>query len=82
MDLEKEIQELKHNLEVQKTVNRLLFTGVIKAIDSLSPKADVFEVLEKIFKGQKEKFNGANPIVDEAFQQVLRIVSKTKSNQE
>ncbi|MBG6246568.1 hypothetical protein CS369_20890 [Candidatus Symbiopectobacterium sp. 'North America'] len=53
MDVENEIKNLKHALEVQKVTNSLLL--IMRTVDVLSPKGHVFEVLKLVAEEQKGK---------------------------
>lgn len=67
MDVENEIKNLKHALEVQKVTNSLLLIMIMRTVYVLSPKGHVFEVLKLVGEVQKGKTPENHPIIDEAF---------------
>lgn len=80
LELEKTVEELKREVEVEKATNSLLFTLIIGAVDVLAANQNGREVLLKTLKSivTPEQVE-AVPVLHEAVKRAEKILLKKKS---
>lgn len=76
-ELEKAVEEIKLELEIQKHASHLVFTMVIETINELSPKHNVREVMMKILNETHREIYASVQGMDETIKRVEKIISKT-----
>ncbi|NIF58956.1 hypothetical protein F3J27_09050 [Enterobacter sp. Ap-916] len=75
LELEKTVEDIKREIEVQKHTNELVFTLIIQSINQLSPKHNVREVMLDVLKEVTPAHLSSAPKVEEAFKRVEKIIS-------
>lgn len=77
LELEKTVEEIKSELEIQKHTCHLVFTMVIETINELSPQHNVREVMTKILNETDRELYATVPGIEETLKRVERIISKS-----
>ena len=77
LELEKTVEEIKRELEIQKHTSHLVFTMVIETINELSPKHNVREVMTKILNETDREIYASVPGIEETLKRVEKIISKS-----
>ncbi|WP_336654241.1 hypothetical protein [Leclercia adecarboxylata] len=77
LELEKTVEEIKRELEIQKHTSQLVFTLIIESINALSPKHNVREVMKEIMKKYDTPHLSSLPSLEETLKRVDHIISKS-----
>lgn len=77
LELEKTVEALKQELEIQSYTNQMVFTLIIQTINEFSPQHNVREVMAGVMKEIRPAHLSSIPVVEEAFKRVEKIISKT-----
>ncbi|HAV1600354.1 TPA: hypothetical protein JG832_001212 [Enterobacter hormaechei subsp. xiangfangensis] len=77
-ELEKAVADLKRELQIEKATNKLVFSLIIEAVNKLSPKQNVREVLMDVLKEVTPPEISSAPDAHEAIKRVEKIIQKTQ----
>mgnify|MGYP000951420119 CR=1 FL=1 len=75
-ELEKAVADLKRELQIEKATNKVVFSMIIEAINNLSPKQNVREVLMDVLKEVTPPEISSAPDAHEAIKRVEKIIQK------
>lgn len=75
-ELEKAVADLQRELKIEKATNKLVFSLIIEAVNKLSPKQNVGDVLMDVLKGVTPPEISSAPDAHEAIKRVEKIIQK------
>lgn len=78
-ELEKAVADLQRELKIEKATNKLVFSLIIEAVNKLSPKQNVGDVLMDVLKEVTPPEISSAPDVHEAIKRVEKIIQKKQS---
>ncbi len=76
LELERTVEELKKEIDIQKSTNTIVFSMLIQTLNQISHNHNVREVLMLVLDEIKPKYSNSLPAIDEAFTRVEKIISK------
>ena len=74
--LEKAVADLQRELKIEKATNKLVFSLIIEAVNKLSPKQNVGDVLMDVLKEVTPPEISSAPDAHEAIKRVEKIIQK------
>ena len=74
-ELEKAVADLQRELKIEKATNKLVFSLIIEAVNKLSPKQNVGDVLKEVTPPEIS----SAPDAHEAIKRVEKIIQKKQS---
>ncbi|HCM9160718.1 TPA: hypothetical protein N5L27_004044 [Enterobacter hormaechei subsp. xiangfangensis] len=75
-ELEKAVADLQRELQIEKATNKLVFSLIIEAVNKLSPKQNVRDVLMDVLKEVTPPEISSVPDAHEAIKRVEKIIQK------
>ncbi|MEG6112798.1 hypothetical protein UXO20_23880 [Enterobacter hormaechei] len=75
-ELEKAVADLQRELKIEKATNKLVFSLIIGAVNKLSPKQNVGDVLMDVLKEVTPPEISSAPDAHEAIKRVEKIIQK------
>lgn len=75
-ELEKAVADLQRELQIEKATNNLVFSLIIEAVNKLSPKQNVRDVLMDVLKEVTPPEISSAPDAHEAIKRVEKIIQK------
>lgn len=75
-ELEKAVADLQRELQIEKATNKLVFSLIIEAVNKLSPKQNVRDVLMDVLKEVTPPEISSAPDAHEAIKRVEKIIQK------
>lgn len=78
-ELEKAVADLQRELKIEKATNKLVFSLIIEAVNKLSPKQNVGDVLMDVLKEVTPPGISSAPDAHEAIKRVEKIIQKKQS---
>ncbi|ADF61242.1 Uncharacterised protein [Enterobacter hormaechei] len=75
-ELEKAVADLQRELKIEKATNKLVFSLIIEAVNKLSPKQNVGDVLMEVLKEVTPPEISSAPDAHEAIKRVEKIIQK------
>ena len=78
-ELEKAVADLQRELKIEKATNKLVFSLIIEAVNKLSPKQTVGDVLMDVLKEVTPPEISSAPDAHEAIERVEKIIQKKQS---
>ncbi|MEB7528741.1 hypothetical protein [Enterobacter kobei] len=75
-ELEKAVADLQRELKIEKATNKLFFSLIIEAVNKLSPKQNVGDVLMDVLKEVTPPEISSAPDAHEAIKRVEKIIQK------
>ncbi|EPH9884362.1 hypothetical protein [Enterobacter hormaechei] len=75
-ELEKAFADLQRELKIEKATNKLVFSLIIEAVNKLSPKQNVGDVLMDVLKEVTPPEISSAPDAHEAIKRVEKIIQK------
>ncbi|MCK7042638.1 hypothetical protein L8P25_20335 [Enterobacter cloacae] len=75
-ELEKAVADLQRELKIEKATNKLVFSLIIEAVNKLSPKQNVGDVLMDVLKEVTPPEISSAPDAHEAIKRVEKIIKK------
>ena len=75
-ELEKAVADLQRELKIEKATNKLVFSLIIEAVNKLSPKQNVGDVLMDVLKEVTPPEISSAPDAHEAIERVEKIIQK------
>lgn len=75
-ELEKAVADLQRELQIEKATNTLVFSLIIEAVNKLSPKQNVRDVLMDVLKEVTPPEISSAPDAHEAIKRVEKIIQK------
>ena len=75
-ELEKAVADLQRELKIEKATNKLVFSLIIEAVNKLSPKQNVRDVLMDVLKEVTPPEISSAPDAHEAIKRVEKIIQK------
>lgn len=81
LELEKTVADLQRELQIEKATNKLVFSLIIEAVNKLSPKQNVRDVLMDVLKEVTPPEISSAPDAHEAIKRVEKILQKKQSHQ-
>ncbi|ENI8095796.1 hypothetical protein SPL90_00970 [Enterobacter hormaechei subsp. xiangfangensis] len=75
-ELEKAVADLQRELKIEKATNKLVFSLIIEAVNKLSPKQNVGDVLIDVLKEVTPPEISSAPDAHEAIKRVEKIIQK------
>ena len=75
-ELEKAVADLQRELKIEKATNKLVFSLIIEAVNKLSPKQNVGDVLMDVLKEVTPPEITSAPDAHEAIKRVEKIIKK------
>ena len=75
-ELEKAVADLQRELKIEKATNKLVFSLIIEAVNKLSPKQNVGDVLMDVLKEVTPPEISSAPVAHEAIKRVEKIIEK------
>ena len=75
-ELEKAVADLQRELKIEKATNKLVFSLIIDAVNKLSPKQNVGDVLMDVLKEVTPPEISSAPDAHEAIKRVEKIIQK------
>ena len=78
-ELEKAVADLQRELKIEKATNKLVFSLIIEAVNNLSPKQNVGDVLMDVLKEVTPPEISSAPDAHEAIERVEKIIQKKQS---
>ena len=75
-ELEKAVADLHRELKIEKATNKLVFSLIIEAVNKLSPKQNVGDVLMDVLKEVTPPEISSAPDAHEAIKRVEKIIQK------
>ncbi|EPA0062302.1 TPA: hypothetical protein ACNH1J_002871 [Enterobacter hormaechei] len=75
-ELEKAVADLQRELKIEKATNKLVFSLIIEAVNKLSPKQNVGDVLMDVLKEVTPPEISSAPDAHEAIMRVEKIIQK------
>ena len=78
-ELEKAVADLQRELKIEKATNKLVFSLIIEAVNKLSPKQNVGDVLMDVLKEVTPPEISSDPDAHEAIERVEKIIQKKQS---
>lgn len=75
-ELEKAVADLQRELQIEKTTNKLVFSLIIEAVNKLSPKQNVRDVLMDVLNEVTPPEISSAPDAHEAIKRVEKIIQK------
>lgn len=75
-ELEKAVADLQRELKIEKATNKLVFSLIIEAVNKLSPKQNVGDVLMDGLKEVTPPEISSAPDAHEAIKRVEKIIQK------
>ena len=78
-ELEKAVADLQRELKIEKATNKLVFSLIIEAVNKLSPKQNVGDVLMDVLKEVTPPEMSSAPDAHEAIERVEKIIQKKQS---
>ncbi|MCU3339472.1 hypothetical protein N8V28_11950 [Enterobacter hormaechei subsp. hoffmannii] len=75
-ELEKAVADLQRELKIEKATNKLVFSLIIEAVNKLSPKQNVGDVLMDVLKEVTPPEISSSPDAHEAIKRVEKIIQK------
>ena len=78
-ELEKAVADLQRELKIEKATNKLVFSLIIEAVNKLSPKQNVGDVLMDVLKEVTPPEISSAPDAHEAIERVEKIIQNKQS---
>ena len=78
-ELEKAVADLQRELKIEKATKKLVFSLIIEAVNKLSPKQNVGDVLMDVLKEVTPPEISSAPDAHEAIKRVEKIIQKKQS---
>ena len=78
-ELEKAVADIQRELKIEKATNKLVFSLIIEAVNKLSPKQNVGDVLMDVLKEVTPPEISSAPDAHEAIERVEKIIQKKQS---
>ncbi|KJO77970.1 hypothetical protein CSB66_2097 [Enterobacter hormaechei] len=78
-ELEKAVADLQRELKIEKATNKLVFSLIIEAVNKLSPKQNVGDVLMDVLKEVTPPEISSAQDAHEAIKRVEKIIQKKQS---
>ncbi|HHT1293682.1 TPA: hypothetical protein ACTYCO_000199 [Enterobacter hormaechei] len=75
-ELEKAVADLQRELKIEKATNKLVFSLIIEAVNKLSPKQNVGDVLMDVLNEVTPPEISSAPDAHEAIKRVEKIIQK------
>lgn len=75
-ELEKAVADLQRELKIEKATNKLVFSLIIEAVNKLSPKQNVGDVLMDVLKEVTPPEISSAPDAHEAIKRVEKLIQK------
>ncbi|HHT8234035.1 TPA: hypothetical protein ACT2TN_003722 [Enterobacter hormaechei] len=75
-ELEKAVADLQRELKIEKATNKLVFSLIIEAVNKLSPKQNVGDVLMDVLKEVTPPEISSAPDAHVAIKRVEKIIQK------
>ncbi|MEA3929561.1 hypothetical protein VBK21_24905 [Enterobacter hormaechei] len=75
-ELEKAVADLQRELKIEKATNKLVFSLIIEAVNKLSPKQNVGDVLMDVLKEVTPPEISSAPDAHKAIKRVEKIIQK------
>lgn len=75
-ELEKAVADLQRELQIEKATNKLVFSLIIEAVNKLSPKQNVRDVLMDVLNEVTPPEISSAPDAHEAIKRVEKIIQK------
>ncbi|WP_436918221.1 hypothetical protein [Enterobacter hormaechei] len=75
-ELEKAVADLQRELQIEKATNKLVFSLIIEAVNKLSPKQNVRDVLMDVLKEVTPPEISSAPDAHAAIKRVEKIIQK------
>lgn len=75
-ELEKAVADLQRELKIEKATNKLVFSLIIEAVNKLSPKQNVGDVLMDVLKEVTPPEISSASDAHEAIKRVEKIIQK------
>ncbi|HDT1800212.1 hypothetical protein UXN71_18300 [Enterobacter hormaechei] len=75
-ELEKAVADLQRELKIEKATNKLVFSLIIEAVNKLSPKQNVGDVLMDVLKEVTPPEISSAPDAHEAIKRIEKIIQK------
>lgn len=72
-----EIDKLRHDLETQKALSNIMISSLVAALNEMSEKRNVYEILTSVIENFKLTVNGKNKSVDEALIEAVKMLKKS-----
>ena len=69
-----EIDKLRHDLETQKALSNIMISSLVAALNEMSEKRNVYEILTSVIENFKLTVNGKNKSVDEALTEAVKML--------